>query len=164
MPSEGRQAAKAGPIQAIRFSHREWCATSGSRRRDANSGATVMAKKKRHSAAEIAAKLQQAGALAAEGRTQSEIAQALGISVMTFHRWRKARSQRPASIASSPAEQPTTSTGDLSEAERQNRIAELELENTRLRMLVTDLLLEKTRLEEEVRRFASPGARKKTLR
>ena len=52
-----------------------------------------MAKKKRHTAAEIAAKLRQADALSAEGRVQNEIAKALGVSVMTFHRWRKARPQ-----------------------------------------------------------------------
>ncbi len=53
-------------------------------------GKEMPKKKKRHSAAEIAAKLSQAAELATQGRNQIEIAEALGISVMTFHRWRKA--------------------------------------------------------------------------
>ena len=52
------------------------------------SGGTTM-KSKRHSAAEISAKLEQAQALAAAGKLQSEIAKALGVSIMTLHRWRK---------------------------------------------------------------------------
>ena len=109
-----------------------------------------MAKKKRHTAAEIAAKLRQADALSAEGRVQNEIAKALGVSVMTFHRWRKAR---PQTADSAPASAPTSHLliVDKTEAEpgRQTRIAELQLENARLRRLVTDLLLEKMKLEED---------------
>ena len=48
-----------------------------------------MAKKAKHSKAEIAAKLAQAGDLATQGKLQSEIARTLGVSVMTLHRWRK---------------------------------------------------------------------------
>ena len=51
-------------------------------------------KKKRHTGAEITSKMGEASALAAQGRNQREIAQALGISVMTFHRWRKAMPQQ----------------------------------------------------------------------
>ena len=50
-----------------------------------------MAKKKRHSKAEIASKLAQAHDLATQGKLQSDIARTLGVSVMTLHRWRKAR-------------------------------------------------------------------------
>ena len=49
-----------------------------------------MAKRKRHSRAEIATKLVQANDLATQGKLQSEIARTLGVSVMTLHRWRKA--------------------------------------------------------------------------
>ena len=98
-----------------------------------------MARKKRHTNAEIAAKLAQADALAAEGKLQPEIASALGISVMTLHRWRKA--QR--AVAVSPV-----ATGHMTDAEEADRIADLQLENSRLRKLVTDLLLEKMKLEE----------------
>ena len=51
-------------------------------------GAAGMIKRK-HSRAEIAAKLAQANDLVAQGKLQSEIAQTLGVSVMTLHRWRK---------------------------------------------------------------------------
>lgn len=104
-----------------------------------------MAKKKRHSEAEIAAKLRQANALAAEGRTQSEIARDLGISIMTYHRWRKAQPQR-----SPPADFPSAS--GAPRPETASRTADLLTENAQLRKLVTDLLLEKMRLEEELNR------------
>lgn len=104
-----------------------------------------MAKKKRHSTAEIEAKLREADTLAAHGRTHGEIAKTLGISVMTFHRWRKARPQGPfLKTPIGPSDQSLAMpTG------RMTRISELQLENTRLRKLVTDLLLEKMRLEDD---------------
>jgi hypothetical protein len=43
-------------------------------------------KSKRHSPAEISAKLEQAAAFAAAGKVQSDIARALGVSIMTLHR------------------------------------------------------------------------------
>ena len=48
-----------------------------------------MAKKTKHSKAQIARKLAEANDLAEQGKPQSEIAHALGVSVMTLHRWRK---------------------------------------------------------------------------
>jgi hypothetical protein len=121
-----------------------------------------MTKKKRHNAVEIAAKLGEADSLAAEGRTQREIAQALGVSVMTFHRWRKARPQRLRSrTASTPEPNPVVPVADLSDAQRRTRIVELQLENTRLRKLVTDLLLEKMRLEEDAESSRGRAAMKK---
>lgn len=109
-----------------------------------------MAKKKRHTAAEIAAKLGEAQTLSAAGRTQSEIAKALGISVMTFHRWRRALPRRAGSslaAVSSPDQSAPVNRG--AESARPSRLAELQLENARLRKLVTDLLLEKMKLEDE---------------
>jgi hypothetical protein len=107
-------------------------------------------RKKRHSEAEVSAKLAEADLLTAEGLTQGAVAKALGISVMTYHRWRKAHPQvdratnhdksQTASII--PGISPTV-------RERGNRLAELQLENLRLRKLVTDLLLEKMKLEDE---------------
>src|SRR5262245_37737055 len=96
----------------------------------------AMAKKKRHSRVEIASKLAQANDLATQGKLQSEIARTLGVSVMTLHRWRKAPpGPQPAFVAIHRAGQPdrTPSGG--------NRIAELQFENSRLRRLVTDLLV-----------------------
>src|SRR5262249_33222466 len=94
----------------------------------------AMAKRKRHSSAEIATKLAQANELATRGKLQSEIARGVGVSVMTLHRWRK----RPSGSNGSSQTDQTP----------QTRIAELQLENSRLRRLVTDLLLEQMKLEE----------------
>ena len=67
----------------------------------------------------------------------------LGVSVMTLHRWRKVP----------PAPQtPFVAIHEAGQLDRLrgegDRIAELQLENLRLRRLVTDLLLEKVKLEE----------------
>ena len=97
--------------------------------------------RKRHSQVEIAALLSQAREMTSQGRLQGDIAKALGISVMTYHRWRKAQEgnrSAPSRAAAHPAE-PGTQT---------NPISELRLENLRLRRLVADLLLEKMSLEE----------------
>jgi putative transposase len=102
-----------------------------------------MARKKKHSRVEIATKLAQANDLATRGKLQSEIARMLGVSVMTLHRWRKAPpGPQPALVATHEASQPDRTRGGS------DRIAELQLENSRLRRLVTDLLLEKIKLEE----------------
>ena len=102
-----------------------------------------MAKKKKHSRVEIATKLAQANGLATQGKLQSEIARTLGVSVMTLHRWRKAP----------PGAQPAHGAGQHGQARGGgDRIAELQLENSRLRRLVTDLLLEKIKLEEAAQR------------
>src|SRR5262249_1266625 len=80
-----------------------------------------MPKQKKHSRGEIARKLAQANHLARQGKLQSEIARTLGVSAMTLHRWRKALLGAP------------TRSGD--------QIAQLQLEISLLRRLVTDLLL-----------------------
>src|SRR5499427_6786242 len=91
-------------------------------------GQAAMAKN--HSRVEVATKLAQANDLARQGKLQSEIARTLGVSVVTLHRWRK------------EADGPNrTRSGD-------DRIAELQLENSRLLRLVTDLLLENIKLQE----------------
>jgi transposase-like protein len=96
-------------------------------------------RRRHHSPDEISAKLERAAQLARAGKLQSEIAQSLGISVMTLHRWRKpgqsTQTRPPIDLGYSAAEGA--------------RLAELQLENSRLRRLVADLLLEKVRLEEE---------------
>jgi putative transposase len=109
-----------------------------------------MAKKKRHSAAEIAAKLLEADGLSAKGRTQAEIAKALRVSVMTIHRWAQMREREfPCSRAEDARILKQSVIGNqTSEAGALSRIAQLQLENARLRKLVTDLLLEKMRLED----------------
>src|SRR5262245_3967478 len=96
--------------------------------------------KKQHSRAEIAKKLAQANRLARQGKLQSEIARTLGVSVMTLHRWRKALLGAP------------TRSGD--------QIAQLQLEISPLRRLVTDLLL----LEKIKRRSQRPSWRRQRSR
>jgi putative transposase len=103
----------------------------------------MMQNSRNHSEAEIAAKLAQANDLAAQGKRQSEIAETLGVSVMTLHRWRK----RPAKSTGGSETPP--------QQELSQQMADIQLENARLRRLVTDLLLEKMKLEEIV--SLSPG-------
>lgn len=101
---------------------------------------------KRHASEEIAAKLAQANDMAAKGKTQREISKALGVSIMTYHRWKKmpnAAADREDEDDEGGAPEPRFGSGDT--------IKELEVENTRLRRLVTDLLLEKLKLEEDLR-------------
>lgn len=94
--------------------------------------------------------------MTAQGRLQGDIAKSLGVSVMTYHRWRKARGALARTAA-----RPVPEAGPINippEREQMNQIRELQLENSRLRRLVTDLLLEKVKLEEGLR--ASPVARR----
>jgi hypothetical protein len=63
-----------------------------------------------------------------------------------LHRWRKAPSDSvPASSATAIAHE---SGASLPGNDQKKRIADLQVENARLRKLVTDLLLEKMKLEE----------------
>ena len=103
----------------------------------------AMPKRKRHSRLEIATKLAEADELATQGKLQSEIARTLGVSVMTLHRWRKAPPGPQPELVATPEARETDRTRDADD-----RIAELQLENSRLRQLVTDLLLGKVKLEE----------------
>ncbi len=100
-------------------------------------------KKRRHTTAEIEALLDRAEAMSAEGRLHGDIAKALNVSIMTYHRWRKTRAALSLALGSQHG-------GELKTApvEQAARISELQLENSRLRRLVTDLLLEKMTLEE----------------
>ena len=114
----------------------------------------AMAKRKRHSRVEIATKLAQANELATQGKLQSDIARTLGVSVMTLYRWRKAP-PRPQSalVATVEGRKPDRTRG------ADDRIAELQLENSRLRRLVTDLLLEKVTREEAAQSQTSVASR-----
>jgi putative transposase len=96
---------------------------------------------KKHTAEEIATKLAHAHELATQGRLQGEIARTLGVSIMTLHRWRKTPpGSRHASLANRETHKRVRTAAD--------RMAELQVENSRLRRLITDLLLEKIKLEE----------------
>jgi putative transposase len=106
---------------------------------------------KRHASEEISAKLAQANELAARGKTQREISKALGVSIMTYHRWKKTLSSADGSHehgGRSGADGQLQTLGDASSTEI---ISRLEFENSQLRRLVTDMLLDKLKLEEELR-------------
>ena len=103
-------------------------------------GESRVIRMRKHSKGEISQLLAQANELAVQGKLQTDIAQTLGVSVMTLHRWRKA------SVASPPVVPEEIS--QTEQDSRNRRIEEVQLENSRLRHLVTDLLLEKMRLEE----------------
>lgn len=106
---------------------------------------------KRHASEEISAKLAQANELAARGKTQREISKALGVSVMTYHRWKNMlKTSRPSSAdgAREVIQGRSSAPGDANSADK---IKQLELENAQLRRLVTDMLLEKLKYEEELR-------------
>jgi putative transposase len=107
-----------------------------------------MATRHRHNESEIAEKLHTAGEMAAQGKLHSAIAKSLGISVMTYHRWRKAHgiSVRPTMQLAHDGER----TEIPVKGQQMSQIRELQVENSRLRRLVTDLLLEKVKLEERM--------------
>src|ERR1700750_2299224 len=96
---------------------------------------------KRHASEEISAKLAQANELAAKGKTQREISKALGVSIMTYHRWKKLTNSGGGDSdqhaeRSEAAPRPAIS----NDANATETIQRLELENSQLRRLVTDML------------------------
>ncbi|MBR1089161.1 helix-turn-helix domain-containing protein [Bradyrhizobium manausense] len=115
---------------------------------------------RRHDSREISDKLAQADQLAAKGKTQREISKALGVSVMTYHRWKKMlRSPVPSMDDESDG---GVNGGSLSQhkAGSEQLIRQLELENAQLRRLVTDMLLEKLKYEEQLRARQEPRLRR----
>lgn len=94
---------------------------------------------RRHKAEEIVAKLRHVEGLAASGRRISECVREIGVTEVTYYRWRK----RYGGLDS-----------DLAE-----HLAELEAEITRLRRLVSDLTLEKLILVEATTEALSPELR-----
>jgi putative transposase len=108
---------------------------------------------KQHSPAEIASKLHQADELSQHGKRQVEIARALRVSVMTYHRWRAAArtvEQAPSTISAISAILHSPGRNGSQEAKR---LEDLQVENERLRRLVVDFLLEKVRLEEALNQW-----------
>ena len=84
--------------------------------------------KKRHTAEEIVSKLRQVGVLTAQGRTVAEAVRSIGVTEVTYYRWR-------------------SEYGGL-KSDQVKRLKELEMENARLRRAVSDLTLEKLILKE----------------
>jgi putative transposase len=112
-----------------------------------------MATKHRHTESEIVAKLATADGMAPEGVLQRDIAKSLGISVMTYHRWRKARGATARSTSQLAADAKRAEIPI--DREEFGQIRELRVENLRLRRLVTDLLLKKVELEENLERVST---------
>ena len=83
--------------------------------------------KKRHTPEQIVRMLRQADAELAAGASLPEVAKRLGISEATFHRWRNQY-------------------GGM-KADEMRRLKELEAENTRLKKLVAELLLDNQMLK-----------------
>jgi transposase-like protein len=87
--------------------------------------------RKRHKAEEIVAKLRQVEVLTAQGRPVAEAVRSLGVTEVTYYRWR-------------------SEYGGL-KGDQVKRLKELEAENNRLRRAVSDLTIEKLILKEAAR-------------
>jgi putative transposase len=84
--------------------------------------------KKRHTAEEIVIKLRQADVLTARGRTATEAIRSIGVTEVTYYRWR-------------------SEYRDL-KSDQVKRLKELEAENARLRRAVSDFTFDKMILKE----------------
>ena len=84
--------------------------------------------RKRHTAEEIVSRLRQVEVLTAQGKPVAEAVRAIGVTEVTYYRWRQ-------------------EFGGL-KLDQVRRLKELEAENTRLRKAVADLTLEKLILKE----------------
>ena len=109
---------------------------------------------RRHSAIEITSMVQRAEELVASGRSQIEACKTLGVSVMTFHRWRKREAARNFQATDAVSTRvvgfPVVKHFNLYSSREINA---LRLENSRLRRIATDLSLDKIRIEEELALF-----------
>ena len=84
--------------------------------------------RKRHTAEEIVAKLRQVDVLMAQGRPVADAVRAIGVTEVTYYRWRNEY-------------------GGL-KGDQVKRLKELETENSRLRKAISDLTLDKLILQE----------------
>ena len=87
--------------------------------------------RKRPKPEEIVAKLRQADVLIGQGQSIAEAIRAIGVSVVTYYRWRK-------------------EFGGL-KTDQVRRMKDLEVENQRLRKAIADLTLDKLILQEAAR-------------
>ncbi|WP_166293743.1 MULTISPECIES: helix-turn-helix domain-containing protein [unclassified Bradyrhizobium] len=113
---------------------------------------------RRHSTEEITSKVKQAEELMARGQSQAQACKVLGVSVMTFHRWRKQEAARGHHGNGTVTELVARTDDRDGIPPVRNRIDELRLENERLRRIVTDLLLEKMKIEEKLALRSSGGS------
>ena len=87
--------------------------------------------KKTYKPEEIVAKLRQVDVLTSQGQSVAEAIRAIGVSEVTYYRWRQ-------------------EFGGL-KSDQIKRLKELETENTRLRRAVSDLSLDELILQEAAR-------------
>jgi putative transposase len=87
--------------------------------------------RKRHTAEEIVTKLRQVDVLSSQGRSVAEAVRSIGVTEVTYYRWR-------------------SEYGGL-KGDQVKRLKELETENSRLRRAVSDLTLDKMILAEAAR-------------
>lgn len=87
-----------------------------------------MGRRKRHSPEQIVRKLEDADRRLNAGQSIAQVCQALEVSEASFHRWRNQY-------------------GGM-KAQEAKRLKELEQENTRLKKMVADLMLDKEMLKE----------------
>jgi putative transposase len=87
--------------------------------------------RKRHKAEEIVTKLRQVEVLTAQGKSAAEAIRSIGVTEVTYYRWR-------------------SEYGGL-KGDQVKRLKELETENSRLRRAVSDLTLDKMILAEAAR-------------
>src|SRR5208337_2145639 len=84
--------------------------------------------RRKHKPEEIVAKLRQVDVLTSQGRSVAEAVRTIGVTEVTYYRWRQEY-------------------GGL-KSDQVKRLKELETENARLRKAVSDLTLEKLILKE----------------
>src|ERR671938_1076766 len=87
--------------------------------------------RKRHTPDEIVAKLRQVDVLVSQGQTVADAIRAIGVTEVTYYRWRQEY-------------------GGL-KSDQVRRMKELETENQRLRKAIADLTLDKLILQEAAR-------------
>ncbi len=92
--------------------------------------------RKKHKAEEIVAKFRQVDVLTAQGRPVAEAVRSIGVTEVTYYRWR-------------------SEYGGL-KGDQVKRLKELEAENNRLRRAVSDLTIEKLILKEAAGGTAGP--------
>ena len=92
--------------------------------------------RKKHKAEEIVAELRQVDVLTAQGRPVAEAVRSIGVTEVTYYRWR-------------------SEYGGL-KGDQVKRLKELEAENNRLRRAVSDLTIEKLILKEAAGGTAGP--------
>jgi putative transposase len=115
-----------------------------------------------HSVHEISAKLRQAEEMMARGQSQVQVCKTLGVSVMTFHRWRKRCMPLSVGRATSPESDPPSGAEEELSSFRawpEQQFDELRTQNERLKRIVADLLLEKAHLQEQLA-FLKLGTRR----